>query len=267
MRLLITGGVLFGFLALTACTTVDPAFTRPQGAVAAQPHIEAALKQPMDALWLAAANADPNASLDLGLALLAGRRPPENATDKDDWEVMAQLEGRHNRAFIAYADTHGHQRPKAKDWPEILPLSTEEREAFARYQRTTADYWLSRALFASTSQTLYIYQPPVRLGGAGGVMPIQTTTPVLDGNMILTASHCIHALRAVAGFPSPAENDYVHDVIAAEGGQDSLDFETLLAGEAARENPKRPYFTGPAACGSLPQFQRYTAWLVGTDSR
>ncbi len=245
--------------ALTGCVTVDPATVRPIYANQAQPYIAAALSTPMDALHAKALGGQPYDWMTYGLALAAGRPSPITVS-AEDTAALAALDARLQSAMQAWRAEHKTGDPDKVDWRKRIAMTGDDDAVVRRVEEaTSADYWLSRAANANTSNMMFIYMPATTKGGAGYTMPINTYTPVINYEVLYSAGGCVTALRAAAGLPPPSP---VPEVVKRLRGFNVGNYQSIFAIEALDDNPNRRHFTGINGCGSLEAAGRFMNLLT-----
>lgn len=254
IKLTIVAGVA---LLLSACVSAEhrPEM-RPIHVANARTPVTAALNSPMKELT---GKAEKNAygQFELGLAMLAGRSHPDIAKQPDLTARALILNDRLLPQIEAYKNQSTVQQMIFADWSKIIAVTPEDEELIEIWLKLNSpDYWLSRARDASTSQTLYIYQPPVCTKCTSSMMPIETTNPVIDPSLIATAEHCVYAVRKRLG---PVTASYEGIPLSFR-----LMHLSTLRNETARveaelddPDPTRSWEIGEAACGTQEQFNQY----------
>ena len=232
---------------LDGCVTIDPMTVRPLNAGRAQPYIQAALSAPMDKLYVQATTGQAYDWLSYGLALAAGRPSPMTVS-ADDAAILQALDARLQPAMQAWRTDHKTGDPDKVDWRKRIALSDDEAAAVRRVEEaTSADYWLSRAANASTSNMTFIYMPATTKGGAGYTMPISTYSSVIPYDVLFSAGDCVTAVRTAAGFPTPPA---VPEVVRRLREPFVSNYQTLFMVDMTQNDPRGLHATGPEACGA-----------------
>jgi hypothetical protein len=192
----------------------------------ARPLIEDALTKPVSELYEAAGRGNGRADLTLGLALLADRRLPDTPQSLDDIKALATLEERVQAAEDGWLALHKDKTAEEIDWGNEMPLTQSENDMLDRIQMIySPNYWLSRSLNPtprSDPELLSSHATGYTCGSCApgvwispGVFPtnfgakeyVSGAAKPLDGKrsdvgVIMTAIHCIEAVREKAALPA-----------------------------------------------------------------
>lgn len=250
---------------LTACAVLlggcvslpDPGVTRANAVILAAPHIKKALTAPIEDLAVEAQSGGASEALDLGLALLAGRRIPGGLDQKGDYARLTMINAKLMPQFTAYIKAHPGSNVFIVDWTKEFSIPAEDVAFITAYrQQFSPTYWISRAQRASSSTNMAIYQPPVRAGGGGTVLMVPISKPVLDATMIMTSAHCVHAAARSAN-PLNDGRVTLPSSIALMTGETTNEIVDRLQRDMIDQVPG-PYFTGWEACGSREDFEHFS---------
>lgn len=247
---------------------------------ASKPYIEAALATPMSVLTeKAVKKAGPKDHAYLGLAMLAGRRQPNDGQEAKYAEKLEALEARLLPISDAYVEAHPGVDFQTVDWVgELKPKAEELLVAVYYQQRYSADYWLGQALArrnmaVTTPGPVNAFNSGRSANGSPGVQPTRGSTMIAAGReyslnrtTILTAAACVRAVRIAAGSSYQGPRDALPMAVFLMRKFPLLDIDKSLAQDEERTTEDKGYRSGAEACGTPEQFGVFVAQLRASQS-
>jgi hypothetical protein len=241
----------------------------------AAPYIEAALTQPMAALYDQAITEGEKAeettnALRFGLALYAGRKPAYGFEDSD-LAALRTLEARVRPLVAEQLQKHPNAKLTQEKWRKIVKATDDDIALVDAFQKLVmADYWLTLGRDSKTRMTgsqmlSRMGAGPLRSGGydLGPATAVTTTTMrVVPLPVYITATHCIYAVRQAVGLKHYRPNE-LPVVIRTLWDFAPNDAEGWTLKNLKDGTVKSMTFVplGAAACGTDEQFNSYVTQL------